>query len=489
MRSAFKWLIFAGLLLGLGAVLYGRIDFAPSRALEAGPSDDQAQLLGPFGVIVGDQCEALRADLGVDARVATRRAGGEPVAPLAERLFRELGVGRDAPTGGILIVLDGEGGEARVEVSYSLEGLLPDVFVSRLARDQLVPYASHRAAGMAVMDVLHFLRDRLLDGVASGELELAGELRGVDHLSKLLAGHSGGAGAQVALPSLPSHTEFKRRVPDDQRARYAPSDDPRESAAAFMRAQLDLVGDPTLELFSAGSRVMRARYPVAPYEELLRAKALERSQPLELQVRGDRAFLDSRKPAREFVPILLVREDGLWRVDRVETFKSFFFDGEGAFRLVNLASPYAEFTAAALQRSEESLAPLDLGAESIEAAIERLEKSSRARDRFRLAEILMRNCFVSAEAMPLYAEAAQLEPRNAKIVLTFADRAIYMFMPKIALDAVAGLGPEYWTNLAYLYEHAREPALAREYYQKAVDRNPRNGYARAALARLADSTN
>lgn len=488
MRGAFKWLAFAGLLLGLAAVLHGRIDLAPSRPVEVGPIDDQAQLLGPFGVIVIDQCEALRAELGVDLRVATRRAGGEPVAPLAERLFRELGVGRDAPTGGILIVLDAQGGQARVEVSYSLEGLLPDAFVSRLARDQLVPYASHRAAGMAVMDVVHFLRNRLLDGVASGELELAGELRGVDHLSKLLAGHSGGAGAQVALPSLPSHTEFKRRVPDEERARYAPSEEPRESAAAFMRAQRDLVGDPTLELFSAGSRVMRARYPVAPYEELLRARALERSQPLELQVRGDRAFLGSSNPAREFVPILLVREGGLWRVDLVETFKSFFFDGEGAFRLVNLASPYAGFTTAALQRSED-LAPLDLGGESIEAAIERLEKSGLARDRFRLAEILMRNCFVSAEAIPLYAEAARLEPRDAKIVLTFADRAIYMFMPKIAFDAVAGLGPERWTNLAYLYEHAGERELAREYYQRALDRNPRNDYARAALVRLADSTN
>ena len=478
------WLACAGVVVVVGFALRGSIDLAPSGGSQSAPIDDEAKLLGPFGLLVEDQCVELRKDLGVDVRVATRRAGGEDAAPLAERLFRELGVGRDVPTGGILILLDGEGGQARIEVSYSLEGVLPDVFVSRLARDQLVPYASHRAAGMAVMDVVHFLRNRLLDFVASGELELAGGLRGAEHLEKLLSAHSGGAGAQVALPSLPSHTEFKRRVPAEKRAHYAPSADPRESAAALQRTRRDLAGDPSLELFTAGSRVMRERYPVAPYEELLRADAVERSEPLELQVRGERAFLDSRNPARDFVPILLVREGGLWRVDLVETFKSFFFDGEGAYRLVNLASPYAGFTSPALRRSED-LSPLDLGGESIEAAIARLERSQAARERFLLAEILMRNSFVSAEAIPLYAEAARLAPRNAKVVLTFADRANYLFMSKIAIDAVAGLGPDYFTSLAWQYESAREPARAREYYRKALDRNPRDDYARAALERLA----
>ncbi len=235
-RSVLATLVCVAVALVIGVALRGRIDFAARGDALNAPIDDAAELLGPFGLLVEDQCEELRADLGVDLRVATRRARGEPIAPLAERLFRELGVGRDAPTGGILIVLDAESGQARIEVSYSLEGILPDVFVSRLARDQLVPYASHRAAGMAVMDVAHFLRNRLLDGVASGELELAGALRGTEQSEKLLAGHSGGAGAQVALPALPSHTEFKQRVPDAKRARYAPSHDPRESAAALIRA-------------------------------------------------------------------------------------------------------------------------------------------------------------------------------------------------------------------------------------------------------------
>jgi tetratricopeptide (TPR) repeat protein len=228
---------------------------------------------------------------------------------------------------------------------------------------------------------------------------------------------------------------------------------------------------------------MLDRYPVTPYEEALRADAMDRS-PVELQVRGDRAYLGSKHPARGFVPVLMVREQGLWRIDLVETFKGFFFDKDSVFRLANEASPYAEFAEPWLRRRDETLAPLDLGGESLEAAIARLEASTRAEDRFRLAELLMRNCFISAEAIPLYAEAARAAPSDSKIVLTYARRAGYLYMPIIAADAVAGLGPSYWTELAFLYESSGERELARQYYAKALDRNPGNDYARSALARL-----
>lgn len=486
MRRTLGWLVLFVALLGVGVVaLRHRLSEALREPESARQVDDSAELLFPFGVIVESQCKSAREDLGIDVRVVTLRAGGEDVAPLAERLFRERKVGSDSPTGGILVLLDGEGGQARIEVSYSLEGILPDVFVSRVARDQLVPYASHRAAGMAVMDVLHFLRNRLLDGVADGELQLTPALRDSDKLEKLLTGHSGGAGAQVALPDMPSHTEYKRRVPDEDRDKYAPSTDPLETAGALQRARRDLVGDPTLELFTEGSRIMRARYPVAPYEERLRAESTARSGPLVLQVEGDRAYLGAAKPARDFVPVLMVREQGLWRVDLVETFKSFFFDGDGNYVLVNRASPYARFVESGIDQSDETLAPLDLGGESLESAIARLEKSTSAYDKFLLAEILMRNCFISAEAMPLYAEAAKLAPTDENIVLTYAQRASYMYMHIIAAPAVAGLGPAYFTKAAWLYEMGGEKSLAREYYEKALAENSRNEYARRALERLA----
>jgi tetratricopeptide (TPR) repeat protein len=483
MRRALGWLLGLAAVLALGLLLQGLLETEPRLAREEHPPvDDALALMGPFGVVVEDQARAMHGDLGIDVRVVVRDGGGEEVAMLAERLFRTLEVGRDAPTGGILILIDPAQQIARIEVSYSLEGSFPDVVLSRLARDQLAPYASHRALGMAVMDVLHFLRTRALDAMIAGELELTG--RPSPGLSKEIAGRSGGGGAQVLLSELPSHGELERRVPDERRARYAPSADPAESLAAFARAQRDLAGDPSLELFTRASRVMRARYPVAPYEEAVRAQALAAAWPLELRVQGDYAAAVSPRPVREFVPILMTREEGLWRVDLVETFKNLRFDREGHYRLDNSATPYAPLFPDERPRHDASLAPIDLNGEPLETAIERLERSQAAEDRFLLAEILMRNCFVSAEAMSLYAELANQAPPDARYVTVFAERAVNMGMARAAIPAVARLGPSHATRLAWLYELSDEDELAVQHYRRALDWNPRDAHAREALGRL-----
>src|SRR5262245_26512048 len=149
MRWILVALVCVAAVVGVGYGLRGRIAFGHAPARAEGHLDDAAKLLGPFAGVVERQCIETSRDLGVDIRVATRRDGGEDVGPLAERLFRELGVGADAPTGGILVLLEAGRGQARIEVSYSLEGLLPDLIVSRLAGDQLGSYPSPRAARMA----------------------------------------------------------------------------------------------------------------------------------------------------------------------------------------------------------------------------------------------------------------------------------------------------------------------------------------------------
>jgi len=482
MRRALGWLLGLAAVIAVVLLLQGLLETKPRDPARPPSVDDARALMGPFSVIVEKQSRAMYGDLGIDVRVVVRPGGGEDVAKLAERLFRTLEIGRGAPTGGILILVDSENRRARIEVSYSLEGSFPDVTLSRLARDQLVPYASHRALGMAVMDALHFLRTHALDAMIAGELELTAQPS--PGLSKEIAGRSGGGGAQVQLSSVPSHSEFKRRVPDELRARYAPSTEPRESLASFVRVQRDLAGDPSLELFTRASRVMRDRYPAAPYEEALRAEATSEAWPLELRVRGDYAAAVSSRPVREFVPILMTREEGLWRVDLVETFKNLRFDRQGQYRLDNGATPYASFFPDARPARDPSLAPIDLTGEPLEAAIERLERSQAPSDRFRLAEILMRNCFVSAEAISLYAELANETPPDPRHVVVFSERAVNLGMAEAAIPSVARLGPAHASRLGWLYELSGNDDLAIQQYRRALDSNPRDAYAREALDRL-----
>ena len=245
--------------------------------------------------------DSFYEDLGVDVHVVTHTTEGS-IESQSERVFRERKIGTNAPTGGILILLNPAIERARIEVGYSLEGGLTDLHMGRLARDQLAPYVSYSNAGMAVMDVLHYLREHTFLSAALGNIQLGEEFRRRPAFADYERFVSGGAGAKTALSDVPMDADLKRTVPDNRRALYAPSADVKESVAAFLRVTADLAGDPTLPLFTEGSRLMRAQYPLARFEELTRLERVRASMPLEYLVNGDYAVATSKRPVNGFRP-------------------------------------------------------------------------------------------------------------------------------------------------------------------------------------------
>lgn len=387
---------------------------------------DEAGLLGDYVPVLEWGTASWWEDLGIDFHVVALRDPDTPSEELAQRVFHARRVGVAAPTGGILLLLNGARREARIEVSYQLEGALNDALLGDLVRDQLVPYVSYRHVGMAVMDVVHLLKDVVLWKVGTGALDLDEAFRQRPFVRDQAAFLSGGAGARSALPSRPVDGDHKARVPDARRADYAPAADPGGSVQAFLRATRDLAGDPSLELFTPGSRVMRERYPVAPFEELQRYRRLVASQPLRLVVEGDRAVATSDAPAPGFVPVLLHRMGGTWRVDLVETWKNLFFDRRGSYVQVNTNNPYAFGLHAFGSHGSQDLGPVDLGGRPLPDALADLEGRGDALSHFLLAEILFRNCFVALDAIEHYDTAVRLAPEVALYRSTLQQRRRYL---------------------------------------------------------------
>src|SRR5690349_23925407 len=211
--------------------------------------EDSANILVPFGPRIGRMADAFSQDLGIDVHVVTSTDGRTPIETQATRTFELRQVARKAPTGGLLVILDPKLGAARIEVGYSLEGVMTDLHMSRVARDQLAPYVSYGSAGMAVMDVMHYLRDYALMAAARGDLQLPEDRKKLPDYLRYKQYLSGGAGARAALSKLPADGDFKKPVRPEKRAIYSPGKTPQDSVAAFLRATRDLAGDPTLELF------------------------------------------------------------------------------------------------------------------------------------------------------------------------------------------------------------------------------------------------
>ncbi|HEX5067075.1 MAG TPA: TPM domain-containing protein [Myxococcota bacterium] len=501
-RTAF---LFALLLALVGLVTWrpdplALLGEAPEPAADgaeaAAPADVSALSLERYPGRVADAASALLdfsdtlewlatsclEDLGIDVHVVTLAAPDLPAETLAPEVFALRKVGADAPTGGLLVLLNPARQEARIEVSYTLEPVLTDALVGRIAHDQLAPYAAYRFSGMAVMDALHFLKDFVLQQAIEGRLDLADAYRARPAYIERARFLSGGGGASVRVPSAEelATRDLKARIAD--RARYAPSDRPEGSAEAFLRVQRDLAGDPSLELFTEGSQCMRRGYPVAPYEEIERARRLEAAKPWRAIVSGDRAVVTSESPPRGFVPVLLHRVDGLWRVDLVETWKSLFFNERGEYWLKNASTPYAFGLGAYGSGEPQDLAPWDLGDSSIEEVLASLAARGGALSEFLQGEVLFRNCF-RADALAHYQKASESARGSLLFSETLGRRAEYLGFRRLALDAYARMSVYGAVDAARVHAEREDFASAARALQPALERNPRDAEVLAMLQR------
>jgi len=457
---------------------------APDQTRHARIADDAA-ILAPFVPRLGRMADAFYKDLGIDVRVATTTDGASSIEEQATAMFERQQIGRKAAVGGLLILLNPQLHSARIEVGYTLEGALTDLHMSQIARDQLAPYASYGVAGMAVMDVLHYLRDHVYLSAALGRLTLPEDLRNTRAYLDYEQYVSGGAGARTALANSPIDLDFKKAVPPDRRARYAPASEVQDSVAAFQRASADLAGDPTLELFTDGSRLMRAYYPMAPFEEARRLETRQASEPLQYIVQDDYAVATSKRPARGFVPILLHREDGLWRVDLVETWKNLFFDADGNYFLRNSNTPYAFALKQFGSGQFYDLAATPLPDAPLSRWLEALDRDDVVASTLR-AEVWMRNAFVAPQALLDYERALRLAPRDPWVLEMFGERTRYLGFPELAIPALEAIGRGVEMSLADAYNEAGDPQGARRWVEQALAENPYDLYALRWQRHLAD---
>jgi hypothetical protein len=443
---------------------------APEQPRHARIADDAA-ILAPFVPRLGRMADAFYQDLGIDVRVATITEASSSIEEQATAMFERQQIGREAAVGGLLILLNPRLHSARIEVGYTLEGALTDLHMSKIAHDQLAPYASYGVAGMAVMDVLHYLRDHVYLSAALGRLTLPEDLRNTRAYLDYEQYVSGGAGARTALANSPMDLDFKKPVPPDRRARYAPAREVQDSVEAFLRASADLAGDPALELFTEGSRLMRAYYPMAPFEEARRLETRQASEPLQYIVQDDYAVATSKRPARGFVPILLHREDGLWRIDLVETWKNLFFDADGNYFLRNSNTPYAFALKQFGSGQFYSLGALPLRDVSLSRWLDALDRNDVVASLWR-AELWMRNGFVAPQALLDYERALRLAPHDPWVLENFGERARYLGFPELAIPALAAIGRGVEMSLADAYNEAGDPQTAGRWVEQALAENP-----------------
>jgi tetratricopeptide (TPR) repeat protein len=186
---------------------------------------------------------------------------------------------------------------------------------------------------------------------------------------------------------------------------------------------------------------------------------------------GDYAVATSEKPAKGFVPILLHLEQGLWRVDAVETWKNLFFNREGNYYLRNSNNPYAFGLKQFGNGGYYDIAALPL-AGPIATNLAALEGKTDVVSTLRRAEIWMRNGFVFPPAYAAYEAARRKAPKDPLVLQTLGERALYLGFPEIGIPALERIGRGMELSIVEAYNDIGDTASALKWVKRALDENP-----------------
>jgi hypothetical protein len=250
---------------------------------------------------------------------------------------------------------------------------------------------------------------------------------------------------------------------------FAPGASAEESLAAWRRA-VDAGGDLSeLDLLRAGSRVLLAERPIHADVVRARVKALPETASLRFATARDRAAFVPRGPAKDLPPVLLKREEGVWRIDLVELEKSYVTPpGDALPPAVNDANPYAALVPTSQRFLSADLSEVDLLGEPLRAALDRLGRARDADSQRRLGELLLRNCWLVDDALGRFAEAARLEPKRYAHARTFAWRAWAAGEPDAAVPLLETWRPFSDGELAKLHARAGRGEIAQQLERRAL---------------------
>jgi TPM domain len=230
-------------------------------------------------------------------------------------LITRLRVGARRNGRGILYLYSAKENLLKIEVSYALEGEIPDAFCRRL----------EEAAKTYMLSEVP--QDFISELIITTNLRGMGSNPRGDVLPGWFNGEflSGGAGALTRgyRRTLQDYQGAIRRLPDSRLSQYAPSAEPEESARHYLQSLAAGIGDPQLPLLTAGSQIFRVIVPRNEEQQLRINDSFMSAGAYRVLYAGDLALV-LPGPGKSNLPIVLrLGTDKLWYVDEAKAWTYF----------------------------------------------------------------------------------------------------------------------------------------------------------------------
>lgn len=221
----------------------------------------------------------------------------------AVTLFEQYRVGATAKAArGVLLVVDPDGRQVRMEIGYDLEGIFPDGFVAMIEHEQMAPF---------------FVAGRVAEGVeASVELLVA---RAMDSEVKGGVGQpvherlSGGGGARIAVSIGAGQTDVP---PAGNPAEIPPAASPQGALDGYLRVLAGRNKNPELALYTPETRAMLRKWLVTDAQQANEWQRLSISVSRGVwQAEGELAVVRFPLDDRQLPPYFFQRGPQGWMID------------------------------------------------------------------------------------------------------------------------------------------------------------------------------
>jgi hypothetical protein len=235
----------------------------------------------------------------------------------AAELFTQLQIGARRNGRGILYLYSAKENLLKIEVSYALEGDIPDIYCHRL-EEAAKTYMLSEVPQDFVSELIITTNLR-----GAGTKGAAGQLSRPKWLSSDFLSGGGGALVRGYGKTLADYEGAIRHLPEAELMEFLPASDANVSLERYLSSLAAGIGDPRLPLLTEGSRLFRAIVPRDEAQQERIAEFFRNAAPYRLIFAGGLALAVPR-PDHSNLPLVLRRgTDNLWYVDEAKAWTYF----------------------------------------------------------------------------------------------------------------------------------------------------------------------
>ncbi len=282
---------------------------------------------------------ALLRDADIEVTVlSVPSLNGQTIQSLAGEVFEAWKVGRRSRANrGVLFLMAVREQQVRFAVSYGLESVFPDAFISYIEHEQMLPYFKQGTVRIGFEAAVEMIAGRGFKKIEQKEYDpmQIGQQTVMGH-------HQGGAGAQMVFDQNSAAKGGNEvNLAQDVRAYFSAQPSAEQAWQRFLELNSRRISDPDLGLYTENSKQMIRTRPMTPAGMDLIAQNY-RGQNYSVKEKDDRAVVLFPDDANHMLaPWFFLRGPSGWQFDGRTFFEIVGFNHRNQWHFRQTLHPYA----------------------------------------------------------------------------------------------------------------------------------------------------